>query len=69
MDYLVTDEKYVNDDGTPKEDAAIFENFILCHPSIAEKAKEGCKQLMGWDLEIITFDEWEKKNNSVIGES
>lgn len=67
MHCIVTDEDFLDKEGNPRQDANIYEQFCLCHPSIAEKVQHGCKQLMGIDLEIMTKDEWEEKNISSIG--
>ena len=73
MHCIVTDEDFVNEDGTPRQDAAIhgfqYGQYILCHPSLVDKVKDGFKQMIGKELGVFTKDEWKEKNLSFVSES
>lgn len=40
---IKTDENFVYEDGTPRKDAEIYEDHILCHPKTEEKMREALK--------------------------
>lgn len=73
FDSIVTDEKFLDENGNPKTDAAVHivkgKMVAVCHPSISRIVKDGILKMIGFTLEIKTKDEWEKENNCEFGKS
>ena len=53
---------FVDDDGNPRKDVAIYKDYLICHPDVVEQVVEAFKNMLNLDLEVLD----EETNNSGI---
>lgn len=50
---IKTDINFTNDDGTPRNDIAIYKDYLVCHPDMLQSSLDMFETLTGQKLEVI----------------